>query len=108
MLFFISVSGCPQDLGKTQDDDYNWYKYNKMIMIDTEHHCLDRGATGRDRERAQRRKTVSQTQDKREKADKYDNEIGEKQISWMCSGYYSFEAYGHLVKCFVSNSLTGY
>jgi len=40
--------------------------------------------------RAQRKRNASQTQEKLEKAEKY-NEIGEKQVSWIFSGYHSFK-----------------
>ena len=38
-------------------------------------------------------RNVSQTQKKREKAGKYDKEIGKKQVSAVFSGYCTFE--GH-------------
>jgi len=53
---------------------------------------------GRDPGRAQRRRNASQTQEKREKAAKYDKEIGEKQVSCKFPGYYSFEGHILLVK----------
>ena len=38
---------------------------------------------------------VTSAQEKREQSGKYDKEIGEKQVSWMCSGYCSFEGHSH-------------
>ena len=75
-------------------DDYN--------LQDTDRRCLY-CAMGRDPGRAQRRRNASQTQEKREKAGKYDNEIGEKQGCRMFSGYCSFEGHRLLVKCILNN-----
>jgi len=89
LLFYSDFTTLPSHC---QEDEYN--------LQDTECHCFN-CAKGRGHGRAQRRRNAWQTQEKREKAEKYDNEIGEKQVSWMCSGYYSFEFEGHrlLVKC---------
>ena len=77
-----------------------------LKKIDTELSVLTmQWAETLEEHKPQRRRNASQTQEKREKAGKYDKEIGEKQVSRIFSGYCSFEDEGHklLVKCILRN-----